>query len=213
MHLTPVRRDVRENCMNMWDAPGEMYREFYWSKGHMEKLAKVQDKLDMKDIQILAAINKKRPVEDYFNFKALAEISGFDEKAMIAGIKSVIEEKRILAPLVYTNWQKLGLSYRMFVVRLFQITPCHRKAEIVDELAMEKDFDSVWEYTDSFYDIGLWLATRPRILTLCALKFRAMARLRKSRRPTLPVSFAAGYAAWMTNIIFGKSASSPMISC
>ncbi|KIX15528.1 hypothetical protein [Dethiosulfatarculus sandiegensis] len=156
VHLCPVRRDVRESSMNMWDSPGEMYREFFWSKEHMDKLAKVQDKLDATDIKILAAINKKRPVEDYFNFKALADISGFDEKDMLAGIKSIIEQKRILVPLVFTNWQKLGLTYRMFVVRLFQITPCHRKAEIVDQLAQEKDFDSVWEYTDSFYDIGLW---------------------------------------------------------
>lgn len=44
----------------------------------------------------------------------------------------------------------------MFVIRLFQNIPCYRKAEIVDELSKMPEFNTVFEYTDSFYDMGVW---------------------------------------------------------
>jgi len=153
--LAPVRRDIREDHMNMWDAPDETYREYMWGAHEAEKLAKVQHGLDPTDIRILMAINQKRPVADYFNYPALAEISGLDAGDLRKGIEEVIERKRILVPLVFLNWQKLGLTQKQFAVRLFQIVPCCRKAEIADALSKVGEFSSVWEFTDSYYDIGL----------------------------------------------------------
>jgi hypothetical protein len=155
VRLAPVRRDIREDHMNMWDAPDETYREYLWGAGEAEKLAKIQKKLDPTDISILMAINQKRPVSDYFDFPALAEISGLDAEDLRKGMEDIIEHKRILVPLVFLNWQKLGLTQKMFAVRLFQIVPCYRKAEIADSLAQTTEFSSVWEFTDSHYDIGL----------------------------------------------------------
>ncbi|QGU94292.1 AsnC family transcriptional regulator [Clostridium bovifaecis] len=153
VNICPIRRDVRESHVNMWDAPGDLYRENYWGEGQLEKLVQVQDKLDLTDLRIFKALNDKRPVEELFDFNVLSEISGLDPEDMKNGIKGIIEDKRILVPLFYLNFKKLNLTNRLFVIRLFQTIPCHRKTEIVDELIQIPELNSVMEFSDALYDI------------------------------------------------------------
>lgn len=156
VHLCPVRRDIRESHINMWDAPEDSYRECYFDNKEIEKIASIQHKLDITDLKIIQALNKKRPVEDLFDFNVLAEISGLDPKDMLQGIKSIVEDKRILVPVFYINFRKLGLTQHMFVIRTFQNIPCCRKAEIADELSKIRTFNTALEFTDSYYDMSFW---------------------------------------------------------
>lgn len=156
VHLCPVRRDIRESHVNMWDAPDDDYREFIIGDGQLEKLVKVQNKMDLTDLRIVAALNKKRPMEEVYDFNVLADISGLDPKDMLSSIKKIIETKRTFVPLFHINFANLGLTNHMFVIRTFQNIPCVRKAEIADELSKIKEFNTVIEFTDSFYDISVW---------------------------------------------------------
>ncbi len=156
VHLCPVRRDIRESNVNMFDAPGDGYREFIFPEEQLDKLSEIQDQLDRDDLRIISALNKKRPVEEFFDFDVLADVSGLDPEQLKADIKRIIEEKRTLVPLWHLDFPKLGLTNHMFVIRLFQNIPCYRKAEIVDELSKMPEFNTVFEYTDSFYDMGVW---------------------------------------------------------
>ncbi|NSW91905.1 MAG: AsnC family transcriptional regulator [Firmicutes bacterium] len=156
VHICPIRRDIRESHVNMWDAPGDSYREVCWGKGQMEKLAKIQNKMDLTDLKIVEVLNAKKPVENLFDFSVLSEISGLDPKDMLNGIKDVIEVKRILVPLFFINFMKLGLTNHMFIIRTFQNIPCYRKAQIADELAAMPEFNAVFEFSDSFYDMSVW---------------------------------------------------------
>lgn len=156
VHLCPVRRDIRESHVNMWDSPGEDYRECIFGEGELEKTAKMQNKMDLMDLKIVEALNTKRPVEQIFDFKVLSDISGLSAEDMLKGIKEIVEAKRILVPIFYLNFMKLGISNHMFVIRIFQTIPSYRKAEIADELSKIKDFNTVLEFTDSFYDITVW---------------------------------------------------------
>jgi len=153
VHICPIRRDVRESHVNMWDAPQNAYRKAFWGKGQLEKLAKIQDKMDLNDLKIFEALNAERPVEEVFDFNVLAKISGLDPKDMLEGIKEIVEKKRILVPVFFLNFMKLNLTNHMFVIRMFQNIPSYRKSQIVDELSQIPEFNLVNEFTDAFYDI------------------------------------------------------------
>ncbi|WZL72321.1 AsnC family transcriptional regulator [Clostridiaceae bacterium 35-E11] len=155
VHICPIRRDVRESHVNMWDAPKEAYRKVYWGKGQLEKLAKIQNKIDLTDLKLIEALNTERPVAQLFDFNVLSKISGLDPKDMLAGMKEVIEQKRILVPLFHLNSMKLNLTTHAFVIRIFQNIPCYRKTQIVDELSEIPEFNTIYEFSDSFYDIML----------------------------------------------------------
>lgn len=156
VHLCPIRRDLRESHINMWDAPDDDYRECIFGDGQLEKIAKVQNKMDLTDLKIVAALNAKRPMEQVYDFNVLSEISGLDPKQMLDGIKSIVEDKRTIVPLFYLDYANLGLTNHMFIIRTFQNIPCVRKAEIADELSKIKEFNTVLEFTDSFYDMSVW---------------------------------------------------------
>lgn len=156
VHLCPVRRDIRESHVNMWDAPGEEYRKAVFDDKQIEKLVKIQDKMDKTDFEIIKALNAKRPMEDFFDFDVLAEISGLDPKDMCTEIKEIVEKKRIIVPMFYLNFMKLGLTNHMFIIRTFQNIPSYRKAQIADELSFMKEFNTVLEFTDAFYDMTVW---------------------------------------------------------
>ncbi|SHH73941.1 hypothetical protein [Clostridium grantii] len=132
VHLCSIRRDVRESHVNMWDAPKDAYRKAFWGDMQLEKLSKIQDKMDLNDLNIFEALNAERPVEDLFDFDVLSNISGLDPKAMLEDIKEIIEEKRILVPVFFLNFMKLNLTNHMFVIRIFQNIPSYRKTQIVD---------------------------------------------------------------------------------
>lgn len=153
VHLCPVRRDVRESHINMWDAPNGTYRKQFWGEGQIEKLAKLQDKMDKDDLKLFVALNKERPMDQFFDYDVLADISGLDAKDMRDGIVEIVEEKRIIVPLFFLNFMKLNLTNHYFIIRTFQNLECCRKAEIVDEISNIKEFNSVIEFSDSFYDI------------------------------------------------------------
>lgn len=155
VHLAPIRRDIRESNVNLWDVAGDGYAESVWADGQLEQLAERQDLMDLTDLKVFEALNTKRPMKDYYDFKVLADISGLDAKEMQSGIEGIVERKRTILPLFHLNFTKLGLTNHMFVIRLFQTTPDYRKAEITDELAAMPEFNLVLEFTDSFHDIAV----------------------------------------------------------
>ncbi|SCJ99859.1 Uncharacterised protein [uncultured Clostridium sp.] len=155
VHLCPIRRDVRESNVNMWDAPKNQYRKCVWGENQLEKLAKIQNKMDFIDLKIVDALNNTESIADMFNFEMLSQISGLDAEEMKKDIIDVVDNKRIIVPMIYLNYMVLGLSLKTFVIRLFQIIPCCRKAEIVDELSKIPELNNIFEFADSFYDIAI----------------------------------------------------------
>jgi len=153
VRICPIRRDIRECHVNLWDAPADRYRELYWGEGQIEKLAEIQDKMDANDLAILKALNTKRPVEDIYDFKVLSEVSGLDAKKMAESFKEIVEVRRINVPLFALNYSKLNLTNHMFAIRLFQTTPSFRKSQITDELSTIGEFNHVHEFSDAYYDI------------------------------------------------------------
>lgn len=151
--ICPVRRDVRECNVNLWDAPKDEYMELFWGEGQLEKLAKIQDKMDLNDLKLLNALNTKRPVEDIFDFNVLSEISGLDSKQMLESCKGIIEIMRINVPVFILNYSKLNLTNHMFAIRLFQTTPSFRKSQITDELSKIGELNHIHEFSDAYYDI------------------------------------------------------------
>ncbi len=153
VHLCPVRRDVRESHINMWDAPKGTYREDNWTEAQLKELIKIQDLMDEKDIRLFRALTKCRPMSEYFDYEVLAKLSGLDAATMEKDIADIVENKKIIVPLFYLNYKKLNLKNHYYLIRLFQNVPSYRKAEIVDELSAKQELNMVIEFSDSFYDI------------------------------------------------------------
>lgn len=153
VHLCPIRRDVRESNVNMWDAHGDGYRKFVWGKKEIEKLLKVQDKMDRIDFSIIQAINDTKSVGDMLDYDVLEKLSGLDGKQMKKDFIEICDKRRFIVPIIYINHMKLGLTMKMYLVRMFQNVPCYRKSQITDEISDMTEFNNVWEFTDSFYDM------------------------------------------------------------
>jgi|GEM_PF-377369 len=173
IHVAPLSRDIREDGMNLWDAPAEQYREFFQEHRERLRLAEIQDRLDATDIEIVYAINQKRAIEDFFDFDLLSEKSIVFPNGMREGFEGLIVSERVLVPLVYLNWPRLGLSQRMFIVRLHHETTSLRKNRIADELASVHGFGSVWEFTESFFDLGLWACEQTAEIEELSKKIRS----------------------------------------
>lgn len=155
VHLCPIRRDVRESNVNMWDCYNDGYRKHVWSKDQITKLMKVQNKIDLTDFKIIDAINSCESVGDMLNYNKLEELSGLDGAQMKKDFVEICDKRRFIVPMIYLNYRKLGLTMKMYLVRMFQNVPSYRKAEIVDELSDKAEFNNIWEFSDSFYDIML----------------------------------------------------------
>ncbi|WP_061313714.1 hypothetical protein [Clostridium botulinum] len=153
VHLCPIRRDVRESNVNMWDVKGDGYRKHVWGKDQIKKLFEVQDKIDEIDFAIIDAINSTESIGDMLDYDVLAQLSGLDSETMKKDLIKIVDEKRIILPMIYLNFRDLGLSMKMYLIRLFQIIPSARKAEIVDELSEIPELNNVLEFSDSLYDI------------------------------------------------------------
>ncbi|NFG25437.1 Lrp/AsnC family transcriptional regulator [Clostridium botulinum] len=153
VHLCPIRRDVRESNVNMWDVKGDGYRKHVWGKDQIKKLFEVQDKIDEIDFAIIDAINSTESIGDMLDYDVLAQLSGLDSETMKKDLIKIVDEKRIIIPMIYLNFRALGLSMKMYLIRLFQIIPSARKAEIVDELSEIPELNNVLEFSDSLYDI------------------------------------------------------------
>lgn len=155
VHLCPIRRDVRESNVNMWDAHGDGYRKFVWGKEQIEKLMKVQKVIDQTDFDIINAINSTESVGDMLDYDILEKLSGLDGKQMKKDFTHICDVGRYCVPMIYLNHMKLGLKMKMYLVRLFQNVPSYRKSQITDELSDMDEFNNIWEFSDSFYDILL----------------------------------------------------------
>ncbi|ONI40503.1 AsnC family transcriptional regulator [Candidatus Epulonipiscium fishelsonii] len=155
VHLCPIRRDVRESNVNMWDAPGDGYRKFIWPQEQLDKLVNIQDKLDATDLNIIKAINGTTSVSDMLDYDVLANLSGLDADQMKKDFSEICDNRRFIVPMIFVNYMKLGLTKKMYLVRLFQNVPCYRKAQIVDMLSYNDNYCDIWEFSDSFYDIML----------------------------------------------------------
>ena len=153
VHLCPIRRDLRESHVNMFDSPKDGYREHVWSDDQLEKLVKHQDLMDKNDLRLLMALNKKRPMDEFFDYEKLAELSGLDAQTMRKDTRELVENRRLIVPVFHLDFSKLKLNNRIFVIRTFQNLPSYRKAEIADELSLIEDFNMVMEFSDSYYDI------------------------------------------------------------
>ncbi|MBN1041414.1 AsnC family transcriptional regulator [Clostridium botulinum] len=153
VHLCPIRRDVRESNVNMWDVKGDGYRKHVWGKDQIKKLFEVQDKIDEIDFAIIDAINSTESIGDMLDYDVLAQLSGLDSETMKKDLIKIVDDKRIILPMIYLNFRALGLSMKMYLIRLFQIIPSARKAEIVDELSEIPELNNVLEFSDSLYDI------------------------------------------------------------
>ena len=155
VHLCPIRRDVRESNVNMWDAHGDGYRKFVWGKKQVDTLMKVQDKIDAIDFAIIDAINNAPSVGDMLDYDVLAKLSGLNADQMKKDFIEICDHRRFIVPMLHVNHMKLGLTMKMYLVRMFQTVPSYRKSQIVDELSDMPEFNNVWEFSDSFHDILL----------------------------------------------------------
>ena len=155
VHLCPIRRDIRESHVNMWDAHGDGYRKYIWSEEQMEKLLKHQDKLDKDDFAIIDAINNCESVRDMLDYDVLEKLSGLSGEQMKKDFVEICDKRRFIVPMFYINFMKLNLTMKCYLVRLFQNVPSYRKAQIADELSDIPEFNNIWEFTDSFYDYML----------------------------------------------------------
>jgi hypothetical protein len=160
IRVCAVARALRSEHMNLWDAPQDKYREYEWGAQEAEALAKKQREIDETDISLILALNKKRSAADYFDFGVLADSSGLDRTALQAGIDRAIEETRQLVPVIYLNWQKLGLTRTIFAVRLRRNVPLDQRSRLADELAATPEFHTVWQFADGHYDLGLIACTQ-----------------------------------------------------
>ena len=155
VHLCPIRRDIRESHVNMWDAHGDGYRKYLWGGEQLKEVLKVQDQMDAADFAIVDAINNCESVGDMLDYDVLARLSGLDAQQMKSDFVEICDKRRFIVPMIYINFMKLGLTMKAFIVRLFQNVPSYRKAQIADELSDIPEFNNVWEFTDSFYDMML----------------------------------------------------------
>jgi hypothetical protein len=160
VRLCPISRALRSEHMNLWDAPADGYREYRWGRLEPSLLAKRQDQMDEADIRLFLALNKKRPIGDYFDFGVLAQASGLDLAALRTGIRTAAEENRQLVPVVYLNWQKLGLTQTAFAIRLRRDVTVDARSRIADEFAAVSEFHTVWQFADAYYDLGLMACTQ-----------------------------------------------------
>ena len=155
VHLCPIRRDIRESHVNMWDAHGDGYRQYLWGEAQMKQLLTYQNLMDANDFAIIDAINNCGSVANMLDYTVLAKLSGLDGEQMKKDFVEICDHRRFIVPMIYVNFMKLGLTMKCFLVRLFQNVPSYRKAQIGDELSDDPSFNNIWEFSDSFYDFML----------------------------------------------------------
>ena len=152
VHLCPVRRDVRESSVNMWDSKDD-FRAFKFGKEERKKFVEMQDLLDEDDFNIIYEINNTKTIGDMFDYDVLEKLSGLSSKQMKEDLMFIVDHGRYMVPMIHMNYAKLGLTKRFYLVKTFQNVTSYRKASIVDELAAHDCFVDVMEFTDSFYDV------------------------------------------------------------
>lgn len=160
IRVCPVSRALRSEHMNLWDAPEGRYRVYEWGLEEPKALLNVQRQMDEADIRLVLALNRMRPPQDYFDFRVLAEVSGLDAAVLQRGIECMMQEARQLVPVVYLNWQKMGLTQTILAVRLRRNVPVDCRSRLADDLAAIPEFHTVWQFADAHYDLGLIACTQ-----------------------------------------------------
>lgn len=158
--ICPIARALRAEHMNLWDAPAGKDREYEWGADEPAALLKAQQQIDEADVRLLLGLNRKRAPQDYFDFRALAEASGLDARTLETGVERLLLETRQLVPIVYLNWQMLGLTQTIFAVRLRQSVTIDRRSQLADELTAIAEFHTIWQFADAHYDLGLMACTQ-----------------------------------------------------
>ena len=153
IHLCPIRRDVRESHVNLWDAPKADYRRYLWSDAQKTNFLNSQNEMDATDFAIIDILNNVTSIEDFFDYEVLGQLSGLDPAAMKKDLGWIVDHQRYVVPMFYFNYQALGLNMHCYLIRLFQnVTSC-RKEQIVDELSQYPEFNNIFEFSDGIYDI------------------------------------------------------------
>lgn len=93
VHICPVRRLVRESHVNQFDGLKD-FRKYFFNEEAINKLTKIQNKMDKDDFKIIDVINNCESIKDMFDYDVLAKLSGLNtnkityEEVQIEAIKS-----------------------------------------------------------------------------------------------------------------------------
>lgn len=154
VHITPIRRCVRESHVNQFDSK-EDYRRYFWSEEQMKKVLKIQKKMDKADFAIIDALNNTKSIGDMFDYEVLAKLSGLDAKEMKEDLCRVVDKEKSMLPMIYFNYMALDLKMHFFLVRFFANTPTYRSEQIVDELTTLPDFENIFDFGDAQHNVIL----------------------------------------------------------
>ncbi|PXX77908.1 hypothetical protein [Dielma fastidiosa] len=154
VHICPVRRLVRESHVNQFDAK-ENFRKYFWSAEQKQKLLALQTAMDSYDLAIIEAINNTESVADMFDYDVLAKLSGLDAEEMKKDFVYLVEQTKLVIPMVYFNYRALGLKMHFYLVSMFQNTPTWRSEQICDELSLMPEFANIFDFADAHHNLML----------------------------------------------------------
>jgi translation elongation factor EF-1beta len=151
VHLLPVQRLLRQEGVNHWDLPASFFGEYSFNDKYYEKLREVQNKLDDVDLNIVKAINKKKPLEELFNVNFFKDVP----PDIARGTLNKMYEKKGIVSVLFLNWMKLNYNPYLFLVRFKPATLTSKKMEIADELAKNHNLMMVMQHNDSYFDLSI----------------------------------------------------------
>ena len=112
VHICPVRRLVRESHVNQFDALKD-FRKYFFNEEAINKLTKIQNKMDKDDLKIIDAINNCESIKDMFDYDVLTKLSGLntnkitDEEVQIEAIKSKENFTKLLKLAIETAYKAI----------------------------------------------------------------------------------------------------------
>ncbi len=155
--LLPIQRILRQERINHWGAPISMWNEVVYAPNEFEKLAKIQDKLDITDLKIIEAMQEKRAAKDFYNWDFVAKKTGLKKDGLINGLEHAWAERMFVLP-VFMNWMKLGYTNHIFFVKMSRKLTSDEKLAIGDKFAENPSFNLVFQFNDCefTYALGAW---------------------------------------------------------
>lgn len=154
VHITPIRRCIRESHVNQFDSL-HSYRGYFWSEEQKKKVLEIQKEMDAHDFAIIDAINNTASIGDMFDYDVLAKLSGLDAKEMKEDLCRVVDKEKSMLPMIYFNYMAIGLKMHMFLVSFFPNTPTYRSEEIADELTEMSEFENIFDFGDAQHNLIL----------------------------------------------------------
>lgn len=149
-NLLPVQRLLRQGGVNHWDLPASLWGEYVFDDVYYEKISKIQNKLDDIDLKIVKTINKKKPVDEYFN----VNFFNFPEDVAKKALNDLYDGRTFISVL-FLNWMKLNYNPYFLLVKLKPATLTERKIEIADKLAERSDLMTIIQHNDSYFDLSI----------------------------------------------------------